>query len=383
MYGLNLEITNKCNLNCIHCGVMENCSKKTNNISNELTFEQYRELIYKAKELGCKHIILAGGEPLIRKDFFDICSYINELGISFAILTNGILIDEECAIRFSKYKYLTYVRISFDYYSNEKFSDFRGIQNIRRIVENSIRLLSKYRVKVGIGMVLMNDNLEDVKPIAELSQKLGANFFRAVPVMPIGKAKELMIDTEFYSSALVKVMEVAQDFQPKDFATLFLPDDLKRLEANVALECPGGDKIIAIDAYGYVKRCPITLSKTDESVVEKDFKLLYEEISNKTNLEKQAVMNSLNSSCNKCNDIKSCKGGCLSERELRDTKHSDINPICLKNVWNMAFDKISVTPRLRRLVNNMMCVFNTQNIYKIPMCYRSSPLWWFNLGGKN
>ena len=379
MYGLNLEITNKCNLNCKHCGVIESCTKKENDNLSELSLQQYKDLINKAKELGCKHIIIAGGEPLVREDFFDICDFINDLEISFSILTNGILINDHSAARLSKYKYLSYVRISFDYYSDEKFSSFRGIPNIRSIIENSITVLRKNNIKVGIGMTLMDDNLEDIRSIAELSRKLGANFFRAVPVMPIGKSKDLKINNEFYSNALMKMMEVAQDLQSEYFTTLFLPDNLKELDSNIVLECPGGDQIIAIDAYGYVKRCPISTLKMNESVLEKDFKLLFEEIKNKTRLEKKAITNNAESNCNKCENCSACKGGCFAERELRNASETDVNPICVKSMWDITLDKVSVTPKLRRLINNMMCIYTTQSFHKMPMCHRSSPLWWFNL----
>lgn len=146
---------------------------------------------------------------------------------------------------------LNYIRISIDYYDEEKFSEFRGIPNILNRLKNNIILLRKNNVKVGVGITLMDDSL-------------GANFFRAVPIMPIGKAKGLDCDSEFYSKSLAEFMKVAQNFQSEYYSTIFLPDDLTCLSSEIILECPGGDKTIAIDSTRYTKRCPISNIKTSK-----------------------------------------------------------------------------------------------------------------------
>ncbi|MFX1297707.1 MAG: radical SAM protein, partial [Promethearchaeota archaeon] len=82
------EITNKCNLRCKHC-------YKENLDGNDLTLEQIQTILEKLSAFGISHLILTGGEPLLRKDLFQIIDFAikNEIK-NCAINTNGILLDD-------------------------------------------------------------------------------------------------------------------------------------------------------------------------------------------------------------------------------------------------------------------------------------------------
>jgi len=73
------NLTNVCNLNC----------------ENELTYEEIIGFIPQLKENNIKIVILSGGEPLLRKDIFDIAKAIREEGIITYLSTNGLLINKD------------------------------------------------------------------------------------------------------------------------------------------------------------------------------------------------------------------------------------------------------------------------------------------------
>ena len=92
-----MEITTRCNERCIHCG-----SRCGDIQSEELTFEQYKDFLDKIKrDFGIHDIYLCitGGEPLLRKDFFDILGYAHSLGFRWGMTSNGTLIDNDVAAR--------------------------------------------------------------------------------------------------------------------------------------------------------------------------------------------------------------------------------------------------------------------------------------------
>ena len=67
MYSLitaTLEITRKCNANCIHCIVNAGCEKQ-----DELTNSEIITLLEDFGDLGCKNVVITGGEPLLRKEW--------------------------------------------------------------------------------------------------------------------------------------------------------------------------------------------------------------------------------------------------------------------------------------------------------------------------
>lgn len=241
---------------------------------------------------------------------------------------------------------------------------------------NAVKLLRENGIKTGIGMTILDDNIDDIKPIMELSDQLGANFFRAIPVVSIGKAKDINIDQDFYVKALIKVMEAAKDIQSVYFSTVLLPDDLTNLDKNILIECPVGKSTLSIDSIGDVKTC--VLDNNIVGSIKKDtLSVLYKKILEKSLNEQEALQND----CLDCNARKLCKGGCQIERKLRNTKELERNPICMRAIWKNAHEKIIQTKELRKLINNMICLYNTHDYYKIPMCYRSSPLWWYPLDG--
>ena len=87
-----VELTYKCNLDCICCY----------NVRNEkplLTLQEYDVLFSDLRKEGTFILTLSGGEPLMRKDFFDILDLVRKHGFGFRIFTNGTLLNEEKIIR--------------------------------------------------------------------------------------------------------------------------------------------------------------------------------------------------------------------------------------------------------------------------------------------
>ena len=98
--NLFLELTMRCNENCIHCG--SRCGEVT---SEELPVEVYKRFLDEIKEdfgIKDKMLCITGGEPLLRKEFFEIMEYAHSLGFHWGMTSNGTLIDRECASKLKK-----------------------------------------------------------------------------------------------------------------------------------------------------------------------------------------------------------------------------------------------------------------------------------------
>ncbi|WP_192814699.1 radical SAM protein, partial [Treponema pedis] len=81
---VGLNVTNKCNLKCVHC------SKKNKNED----MLNWKEIIDICKNKEVLNIYLTGGEPFLHNDILEIIKYIKEKKITLSILTNGILLTE-------------------------------------------------------------------------------------------------------------------------------------------------------------------------------------------------------------------------------------------------------------------------------------------------
>ncbi|HNR69631.1 MAG TPA: radical SAM protein [bacterium] len=102
LFSFELELTSRCNLDCRHCYInLPAADKKAK--STELSVEQISRIAGEAVELGAIWCLLTGGEPLLRKDFFDIFLALKEKGLLVSVFTNATLINSRHIEFFKKY----------------------------------------------------------------------------------------------------------------------------------------------------------------------------------------------------------------------------------------------------------------------------------------
>lgn len=93
MLVISIETSNVCNLKCIYC--YTDAGKK---LPNELTLDEYKNILDQAIELGAKEVAIAGaGEPLLDPQFFKILDLIKERNLYLILYTNATLIDKVVA----------------------------------------------------------------------------------------------------------------------------------------------------------------------------------------------------------------------------------------------------------------------------------------------
>ena len=98
---LTWELTYACNLECIHC-----LSSSGRRDPRELSTEQAKAVLDELAALQVFYINIGGGEPMVRRDFFDIIEYSVSKGIGVKFSTNGAYIDSEKAKRLTDMDYL-------------------------------------------------------------------------------------------------------------------------------------------------------------------------------------------------------------------------------------------------------------------------------------
>jgi len=101
-YGLMpncfLESTYRCNEKCLHCfnpGASHKVGEAPKRNTNELTLDEYRDLIDELYDLGVYAITVSGGEFFLRKDAFEIMALIKKKNIRLIVFTNGIKLSED------------------------------------------------------------------------------------------------------------------------------------------------------------------------------------------------------------------------------------------------------------------------------------------------
>jgi radical SAM protein with 4Fe4S-binding SPASM domain len=87
------ELTRRCNLACQHCYVCRDAA------AAELTTDECLRILPQLAEAGTLFLVLTGGEPLLRADFFDIAAEARRYEFALRIFTNGMLVDAAAADR--------------------------------------------------------------------------------------------------------------------------------------------------------------------------------------------------------------------------------------------------------------------------------------------
>jgi radical SAM protein with 4Fe4S-binding SPASM domain len=168
LYAL-IELTHRCNLRCCHCYLPSNESL------DELSTDQFKEILDQMADAGTLFITFSGGEVFLRDDFFEIATYARKKNFAISILTNGTLIDEGVADRIRSLYPLS-VEISI-YGANSNLHD--GITGVKGSFDksiNAIRLLKERDMRIKIKTPLMKQNFDRYKKIISLADKLKVRY---------------------------------------------------------------------------------------------------------------------------------------------------------------------------------------------------------------
>jgi len=164
------NITKRCNLKCAHCYLdATELAGRT-----EATTQEARRYIDEIAGLNPHAmLILTGGEPLMRPDIFDISRYASSLGLTVAIGTNGILLDNG-AVRAMKENHVSGVGISLDSASAAHHDRFRGMTGAWDATMRSMYALRSNGLDFQVQFTVTRENRREVPAIIKLAEDAGA-----------------------------------------------------------------------------------------------------------------------------------------------------------------------------------------------------------------
>lgn len=154
--------TRTCNLNCKHC-----YAEAVNSYSpGELTTDEAMHFMETLVSYKVPVLLLSGGEPLMRKDIFELIEYGNKIGLRMVISTNGTLIDRDKAKRIKELG-VSYVGISLDGLRAVNDS-FRGVPGAFEKALEGFRNCRETEQKTGLRLTLSKTNRQELPAIFDL-----------------------------------------------------------------------------------------------------------------------------------------------------------------------------------------------------------------------
>lgn len=185
-YQMSIDITNKCNLRCLHC---YNYSGENNCINDELTDEELIKVIEDVAKMDILNICFCGGETLLRKNILlKLIKILSDKGIKTSMVTNGILLTEEVAQQL-KDAGISKVQISLDGIG-ESHEKLRGMKGAYEKAVQALKNLQHQEIDSGIAFSPTEWNIEDFKDVFKLAVELDVKELRVQALMPIGRGSQ-------------------------------------------------------------------------------------------------------------------------------------------------------------------------------------------------
>ena len=158
----NFELTARCNFHCPMCYVHLK-QEDIDAAGKELTAGQWIEIARQARDRGMMFALLTGGEPFVRKDFFEIYEAMKNMGIMISINSNGSMI--EGAVRERLLENPPF-RINISLYGGcpETYRSMCGQDAFSRVYDN-IRALKEAGVDVRLNLSITQYNKQDLEKI--------------------------------------------------------------------------------------------------------------------------------------------------------------------------------------------------------------------------
>ncbi len=177
------DFTHQCNLQCKHC--YSNSGKAQ---EGELTTEQALEVVDQIADAGVIALAFSGGEPLTRKDFFEVARHAADRGLYVSVASNGTLLTKENVQKLKQAK-VNYLDVSIDGATAKTHDDFRGVPGTFDKAVAGLKNCVEADLCVCIATTVGKNNMAELPAIIDLAEEIHAERFTYFNFIPTGRGK--------------------------------------------------------------------------------------------------------------------------------------------------------------------------------------------------
>ena len=199
-YSVSWNLTQRCNLECAHCYMSAHAGADTR---GELTTAECRRVMDEIASVNPSvFLILTGGEPLLRRDIWDVAGYAADKKFTTVLGTNGVLLREKEARLMREHGVLG-ASISLDSTDRVKHDAFRRLPGAWDAAVRATRVLGDEGLDFSLHMSVTDWNVKDVPAMIDLARELGARVLNFFFLVRTGRGRDLTdIDAEQYEQIL-------------------------------------------------------------------------------------------------------------------------------------------------------------------------------------
>jgi len=316
-------------MKCIHCG-----SSAGKRRQKELTFDEWTNVFKELSDLGGKLVTFMGGEPFLRKEWYELAQNVKDLGMNITFVSNGYNIDDKIISKLKEIKPYT-VAISIDGATGKTHDSIRKVDGSFEKCKKVLELLRNEDIATSVVTTVHKKNFKELPQMRSflLNRDIAWQIQIADPIGRFPKSLHLSLE-EFYSVALF-IASTREKYSLKEmpitgahcfgYHSQVLP--------NISLSprwngCQAGISALGIQSNGGIKGC---LSLPNRFVEGNIHEKSISEIWNSEDFcsyNRKFKKEDLQGDCRDCKYGKSCKGGCGGvSSSLTGKLHGD--PFCL------------------------------------------------------
>ena len=333
------EVTGRCNLSCIHCRASASLDAE----EGDFTTGEAKAILDDIASFSSPVIVLSGGEPLLRKDIWEIARHGVDLGLRMCMATNGTLVTDRVCEKM-KEAGIKMVSLSLDGSTPEIHDNFRNQKGAFKGTIRAAELFKKHGIPFLINSSFTQRNQADIPNVMRLAKKLGARAWYMFLIVPTGRGRDIMselVSSEDYEELLKWHFDVEKDEDELLMRPTCAPQyyrvyrqeakrqgiDFKRRNLSFSTGggkgCIAGQVIALIDHKGNVQPCSY-FPKSAGNVKEQSFKDIWE---NSPILKELRDFKSYKGKCGACEYLRVC-GGCRARAYAITGDYMDEEPFC-------------------------------------------------------
>jgi len=334
---LTWELTYACNLQCVHC-----LSSSGQRDDRELSTVEAKRVLDELRDLQVFYINIGGGEPMVRRDFFELVEYSVASGIGVKFSTNGAFIDAEKARRLASMDYLD-IQISLDGVDAVTNDAVRGVGSYdmaRRAMDN---LAAANFGPFKISVVVTRHNVPQLDEFKALADSYGAQL-RVTRLRPSGRG----VDSWGNLHPTNAQQREIYNWLMANGENVLTGDSFFHLNAlGPALPglnmCGAGRVVCLIDPIGDVYACPFVIHDEFRAGNVRDeggFAKVWKQSDLFTSLrEPQSA-----GACASCGAFDACQGGCMAAKFFTGLPLDGPDPECVSGEGQIALAELASQP---------------------------------------
>jgi len=295
----------------------------------ELTTEECMRVLNELGDLGTEMLILTGGEPLLRRDIFEIASAASARGMWVVMGTNGVLVTDRVAARMIECG-VKGVAVSIDSVDPAKHNAFRGGPNAWEHSVRAMDICRAHGLEVLMQTTIMDMNYDELPALVDFARQRGAWSFNLYFLVQTGRGQEMNdLSPQRTHDALTQMIDLQEGYRPMLVRSKCAPQykQIAYAAGRGGLEsggCMAGVDYVRITPNGDVTPCPY-MDAVAGNVLDDSFADIWSGSPVLTDLRERS---NLKGRCGSCEFNELC-GGCRCRAYAEFGDYLQEDPACM------------------------------------------------------